>query len=545
MEVEIKEFGAPMHRGPQNEIEKTLAKEVRTFWKEKTFCDVDIHCGLDGGVIQSHCLVLASLSPVFKSVLRPIYDNYTDNERAVLIIPGIHSSKLTNFLNDVYTGSACEVSIDKELQFLKFTAEIIHETFEIFEPSKPSGMQNRQKGTVFELDRKTNENCSKSNNSCIWEYYSTVDKKLATCDDCSEAVVVAAWGDLSELTSHLKTHHPKLFKEFECKVSKEDIDFHNDTSPFNTRTGNRKRKRNLECQEKQTEESLHDGKDEVSKTNRAVDLKMKDEERQEVEINVPKRRRKKRRGRRLKKQNPDGEEVENDEPQKSNNAIRMRKEKRSLCWRYFSSISGKQAQCNKCQKLVLTLGGSTTIMSRHLTKHHPDIFSEFSKLRELQVGQKRPAGKIVPTPKSDVTLGPKSSVVWDFFVPAGPEAAKCHICEQEYVIGASSGTSQLLRHIMKEHEQTYTSLKEKRQQIEGNIMLCSMHHPMWKYYTELENNQYSCNQCNGEIIIKSDTLLVKPLEEHLEQAGHHEQWKEYSETMARSDFVQKLKHAIR
>ena len=150
--MEIKEFGAPMHRGPQNEIEKTLAKEVRTFWKEKTFCDVDIHCGLDGGVIQSHCLVLASLSPVFKSVLRPIYDNYTDNERAVLIIPGIHSSKLTNFLNDVYTGSACEVSIDKELQFLKFTAEIIHETFEIFEPSKPSGMQNRQKETVFELN---------------------------------------------------------------------------------------------------------------------------------------------------------------------------------------------------------------------------------------------------------------------------------------------------------------------------------------------------------------------------------------------------------
>ena len=545
MEEEIKEFGAPLHRGPLNEIEKTLAKEVHKFWKEKTFADVDIHCGMDGGVIQAHCLVLASLSPVFKSVLRPIYDNYTDNERVVLIIPGIDSSILANFLNSVYIGSACEVSIDKELQFLKFTAELILETFDTFEPSKPPGKQNSLKETVFKLDQKTNEKYVKSNNSCIWEYYSTVDKKLATCDDCSEAVVVTAWGDLSELISHLKTHHPNLFKEFESKVSKENDGVHNATSTFDNRTGNKKRKRDLEGQLKQTAESSHEEKDEVSNSNLAKDLKMKDEERQDVEMNVPKRRKKKRRGRKLKPHKRDGEGVENDETQKSNGAIRMRKEKRSLCWRYFSAISGKQAQCNKCQKLVLTLGGSTTIMSRHLTKHHPDIFSEFSKLRELQLGQKHPGGKIVPAPKSDVTLGPKSSVVWDFFVPAGPEAAKCHICEQEYVIGASSGTSQLLRHIMKEHEPTYTSLKEKRQQIEENIMLCSMHHPMWKYYKELENNQYSCNQCNGEIIIKSDTLLVKPLEEHLEQAGHLDQWKEYSETMAHSEFVQKLKHAIR
>ena len=218
MVEEIKEFDALLHRGPLNEIEKTLAKEVQKFWKEKTFSDVDIHCGMDGGVIQAHCLVLASLSPVFKSVLRPIYDNYTDNEKAVLIIPGVHSSLLTNFLNSVYTGSACEVSIDKELQFLKFTAELIHETVETFEPSEPPEKQNRLKETVFELDKKTNEKYGKRNNTCIWEYYSTVDKKLATCDDCSEAVVVTAWGDLSELTSHLKTHHPNLFKELESKV---------------------------------------------------------------------------------------------------------------------------------------------------------------------------------------------------------------------------------------------------------------------------------------------------------------------------------------
>ena len=60
-------------RHPLNEIEKTVADEVEKFWKAKTFSDLDIHCGMDGGVIQAHCLVLASISPVFKRVLKPIY----------------------------------------------------------------------------------------------------------------------------------------------------------------------------------------------------------------------------------------------------------------------------------------------------------------------------------------------------------------------------------------------------------------------------------------------------------------------------------------
>ena len=55
---------------PLNEIEKTLAEGVRRFWKGKQFTDVDIHCGKDGGVIQAHCLVLASISPILKSALK-------------------------------------------------------------------------------------------------------------------------------------------------------------------------------------------------------------------------------------------------------------------------------------------------------------------------------------------------------------------------------------------------------------------------------------------------------------------------------------------
>ena len=524
---------------PLNEIEKTLAKEVQTFWKQKTFSDLDIHCGMDGGVVQAHCLVLASISPVFKGILKPIYDTYNnDNEPTVLIIPGIHSSTLVNFLDFVYTGSTQEAFVEEELEFLKFTTEVIQETFDPFEPQK--GPKKAKEIDESKRDQKGVAHRSSGNSCKIWDYFSTVDKKLATCDDCSEAIVMTPWGDIEDLTSHLKSHHKLLFEEFQGKESKQKkVSDKNETI---------KRMRDdfkghIILAGKTCDE-VNEANEEASNGGIIENQKMEDEE-LDVEESVAKRSRKKRRGRRGKKSKVGTEGVEDSETEKVR-GIRMRKEKRSLCWRYFSAVSGKQAKCNKCQKLVLTLGGSTTIMSRHLTKHHPDIFSEFSKLRELQLGQKHPngGGKIVPVPKLDVTLGPKSSVVWDFFVPAGPDAAKCHMCEQEYAIGASSGTSQLLRHIMKEHEETYLTLKEKRHKIEGNIMLCSMHNPMWKYYTELEGNQYSCNQCNGGIIIKSDTLLVKPLEDHLQQAGHLDQWKEYN-NMNTEEFLQKLKHSIR
>ena len=84
------------------------ANEVEKFWKANKFSDLDIHCGMDGGVIQAHCLVLASISPVFKRVLKPIYDHYTDNERAVLIIPGIQSTVLKSA--DVFRVSSSRVA---------------------------------------------------------------------------------------------------------------------------------------------------------------------------------------------------------------------------------------------------------------------------------------------------------------------------------------------------------------------------------------------------------------------------------------------------
>ena len=520
MDEGLREATTPWRRGPLNEIEKTLAKEVQGFWNEKAFSDVDIHCGVDGGVIQAHCLVLASISPVLKSVLLPVYDKSVyDSERTVLIVPEVSSTTLTKFLDSLYKGSCDEAIVEEELEFLKFTTENIHgPILNSFELSNP----NDSKSAVLEVDH------SNATNNSIWNYFSTVDKKLATCDDCSQAILLtpdASWGDnpLNKLSYHLKTFHPLLFQAYQNQASEDKS---------GGRYGKRKRKNNdFDYENRETnwnEEASDSIKDEIDQND--------------IEKSLPKRKRKKRRGRKVRNTLATADE---NESQKSKGIVKARKEKRSLCWRYFSSVNGKQAKCNKCQKLVQTLGGSTTIMSRHLTKHHPDIFSEFSKLRELQTGNRNTSKKLVPVPKADITLGPKSSVVWDFFIPAGPEAAKCHICGQEYSLGESSGTSQLLRHIMKEHDETYNTLKEKRQQIEDNILLCSMHHPMWKYYTELTGNQYSCNQCNGTIIIKTDTLLVKPLEDHLQQGGHFDEWEEYSKEMSNTDFVYKLKHAIR
>ena len=103
MDEGLREATTPWRRGPLNEIEKTLAKEVQGFWNEKAFSDVDIHCGVDGGVIQAHCLVLASISQVLKSVLLPVYDKSVyDSERTVLIVPEVSSTTLTKFLDSLY-----------------------------------------------------------------------------------------------------------------------------------------------------------------------------------------------------------------------------------------------------------------------------------------------------------------------------------------------------------------------------------------------------------------------------------------------------------
>ena len=46
-----------------------LLHGVAEFWNSKAFTDLEVVCGVDGKVVQSHRLVLSALSPVIRHAL--------------------------------------------------------------------------------------------------------------------------------------------------------------------------------------------------------------------------------------------------------------------------------------------------------------------------------------------------------------------------------------------------------------------------------------------------------------------------------------------
>jgi hypothetical protein len=65
---------------------------------------------------------------------------------------------------------------------------------------------------VEEVERETRK--GKSKRSLIWNYFQSIENgEAATCITCSGQFDLIA-GKTLTLTSHLKQHHPELFKQF-------------------------------------------------------------------------------------------------------------------------------------------------------------------------------------------------------------------------------------------------------------------------------------------------------------------------------------------
>lgn len=65
----------------------TLAAGISEYWHTKEFSDVDLICGLDGGSVQAHKIVLAGVSPLFKSALQA-EPEFCAHEKCVIMLPG-------------------------------------------------------------------------------------------------------------------------------------------------------------------------------------------------------------------------------------------------------------------------------------------------------------------------------------------------------------------------------------------------------------------------------------------------------------------------
>ena len=65
----------------------TLAAGISEYWHTKEFSDVEVICGLDGGSVQAHKIVLAGISPLFKNALQAESD-FCTHDKCTIMLPG-------------------------------------------------------------------------------------------------------------------------------------------------------------------------------------------------------------------------------------------------------------------------------------------------------------------------------------------------------------------------------------------------------------------------------------------------------------------------
>lgn len=80
---------------------RILGQGVAAAWRcGATFSDLEIHCGADGGIVKSHRLILASISPFLKHALLDSC-RHEDEAVAALILPEVGSECVRQFLDSL------------------------------------------------------------------------------------------------------------------------------------------------------------------------------------------------------------------------------------------------------------------------------------------------------------------------------------------------------------------------------------------------------------------------------------------------------------
>jgi BTB/POZ domain len=82
---------------------KSSFKRVKTrfYFEFRMFCDVDILCGVDGGVVRTHRLFLSGLSQFFCQVF--LSDSSDVKEETLVLLPDVDSSKLLFFAKVIFS----------------------------------------------------------------------------------------------------------------------------------------------------------------------------------------------------------------------------------------------------------------------------------------------------------------------------------------------------------------------------------------------------------------------------------------------------------
>ncbi|XP_068587247.1 uncharacterized protein [Cebidichthys violaceus] len=186
------------------------------------------------------------------------------------------------------------------------------------------------------------------------------------------------------------------------------------------------------------------------------------------------------------------EEASDDRP------VKRRRNKRSLIWRHYEELDSlAAARCCICRKLQSFEGGSTSNLHRHMSKRHPEVFSQLAADRQhpppphsslssdanvevvledgdfdtlnstmngvLEGAQGGPAEQIRHEEASDdhpvKRRRSKRSLIWRHYEQLDSlAAARCRICMKKLQYFEGGSTSNLHRHMSKRHPEVFSQL---------------------------------------------------------------------------------------
>lgn len=513
-------------RMTSDEKRQPLAEGLCEFWnpsdtESNKFQDVEIFCGKGGDVIQAHRLILGAISSVFKKALKSLPCDEVDS---AFIIPDIHSDQLCELLGAIYTGGTNEVVIPDELQYLKFSPNCVSDYH--LEPNMYSKMCTQKGDSELMSDNSLFESKVRSRRSFIWDYYTKLnDKEASCCNQCGKICNMFS-GNTSGLIKHLRNHHQQIYLEFKEKrmngvTSSRNNTFHIKRSTnrkmrhphqMTTRLNRAYKENNLDIVNSDSEREDNGDLIRHTKTDKSADqqaINFGGHLVNETQISS------KTKGQAIENaltENETGLEAlsNNKIEQGSSNgyidqdtssiALDVRTkddfqaniggDKRSFCWNFFIPIlskKGKQrSKCTLCRKVYHTPGGSTSSMLKHLkTKHSEVLTQQANDISTELLSDSQAKENINYTDKKDLNS---------------------LSCEQYLPIVSKDDRTKFKKTFTKKGD---SCLLFTRKQVQGTKKPSLV----WNFYTKMTEDTVQCKVCSKIYIARKGTTtsLMKHL----------------------------------
>ena len=377
--------------------DRTLCASLAGFWRSRTYADVRVECGEEGGGVNCHRLVLSALSSMIAEAL----ETQEDAETPVIIVPDVDSAALESFLSKVYGGGPGEADIPEELAHMGFSLSLTVCANRIKRSSVPSS--------------------SKVKNEPL-DSYTMVSEELGY--DLM---------DMADNDSGSYRHSGRSFCSKRGKGARKKL------------VGNN--------------QSLWDKKNEGEVNSTAaeeqvgVDIKLEDDN---VDFNFDNVSNEDSGGER-EDHDSDPDYLKSATAVKGGFTLRGGRKRTSPVWEFFSTVEKELNKCNICDALVRSVKQNTTNMMKHLMTNHPGESSSLATGKKVKTEVKHEEGGGRNTTRRTYSPRKRKSMVWRYFSRVDNESTKCELCSRVMVTRTGSTTS-MMKHLKGNHPAEYKAL---------------------------------------------------------------------------------------